>query len=375
MDSFLHGLYLDLERRCVVLEERLADPKLHPDVREHARDARANLAKVRRDIRANVDDPSFQDASLATTYAQIYRRLQEEVSLTQRLVVPAIERYSAADAKLTALVRRLGREVKWPYRTTPLVVSSSDGAYFTTLGLDIISVNAGDDDLLLAWPDIAHEMAHILYSRERPQLLGKFVASLERYSDAAKAQFPGLSREVGGELLAAYSRGWMEELVCDMVATYLLGPSFGGQQVRQAAGRSVSVYQHRSNHPSYDSQLRAITSVLDEMGHASDASEVTRLWSDMVAARQDVKSSLYDKTAPAPLLAELARNVIAGCKALGLTPFDSPAHGPRSVPGVLSAVWKRFVAQPGGYSAWEAANVPEFWRQLGLGGQDGQQVA
>lgn len=367
MASFLRGLMADLDRRCTVLEDRLQDSAVHPDVREHAREARDTLASVQRDIRAIVEDPAFDDPALQSTYSHLYRRLHEEVRLVRSLVVPALERYNEHDARLTALMRRLTREVNWPIPRSPLVVASSDVGYSTTLGLDIIFVDAADDDVELAWPDLCHEMGHVLINRFRGLLVGPWVDTLDAYLTKAEKANP-LLRETYGDLLEAYSRGWLDEFVCDMVATYLCGPAYGSQHLRLVASMRGDIYEHGEFHPADEARMRGIALMLDEMNHSPQASDVRRLWTDyMKPMGQFPSEACYGESAPDVILSALAKQVAEGCRQMGLVPFDSPTHGKDSVVGLLNQSWRKFLTDPVGYPAWEASRLKALWTQLGLG--------
>ena len=68
---------------------------------------------------------------------------------------------------------------------------------------------------------------------------------------------------------------------------------------------------------------------------------------------------------PQVMLESLAKNVIAGCRALGVRGFDQPAEGPAShVPALLAEAWDRFLADAPTYSDWERSQLETLWQEL-----------
>lgn len=67
MDQFLRGLLHDLERRCELLRDRLANSQVHPDAQNHAVSTYGALEQLRREAAQLLVDPDLGTPALLPT--------------------------------------------------------------------------------------------------------------------------------------------------------------------------------------------------------------------------------------------------------------------------------------------------------------------
>ena len=185
MQDFQRNLLEDLRDRVVALQARVADATADPDLTAHANDVQRALGRIDATARRMLADPSLGRPELDRQHRAVYQRLNENVFILESFMVPPIERFNQHDRRLTRLVRKLGEQINWPM-PTPLVVADSNSYYMTFPSFQLMKVPAGESQTMLAYPDLVHEMTHILMVKERGKLLGGsliklFAAFLSRH--------------------------------------------------------------------------------------------------------------------------------------------------------------------------------------------------
>ncbi len=275
---------------------------------------------------------------------------------------------------MTRLCQRLTAEAHWPL-PSPLVATSSSNYYWTVVAYGIVCVPAAESTTLLGLSDLCHELGHHLVLAHEAALYGDFLQRLQDYIVSEKARIITQQRppEYGPayDLLSImWSSKWVVEFVCDMVATYLAGPSFGYQHVRLCAGSLNDAYHPSlgeiAEHPADDARLRGVVAALQEMGLSDAADQVRDLWTRYISWSGEVKPQDYDLAYPQDLINVLAVNTIAGCRALGIQPYQQTSATPQSVVGFMADSWQMFIADPESFAQWEAAQLPTLWVTLGF---------
>ncbi len=108
-----------------------------------------------------------------------------------------------------------------------------------------------------------------------------------------------------------------------------------------------------------------MVAVLTHMGAADAGARITSLWNSYLDASRESRPQDYEVCYPQTLLDSLAKNVIAGCRSLGVRGFDQPVEGSAShVPALLAEAWDRFLADASTYSEWERAQIEDLRQEL-----------
>ena len=317
---------------------------------------------------AILSDPALTAGALAADFLRRYRRAAEQMFFVESLALPSVERFFPEDRFLTGLARAIVVEISWPL-PAPLVVAMSAQYYWTSSAFNIIGVPAGESRTLLGLPDLCHELGHQLDAHEDATLVGSFRADVTGYVDEEKkrataTQQPKSMLQDIEQVHANWLNTWIPEFVADMVATFIVGPAFGGQHVRLAAGRmSSDVYfpalGDQSTHPADEARLRAIVAVLEELGDIDSAQELKTMWAQYVTLSGEREPPDYSICYPQPLIIELARRVVAGCLSLKIRPFVS-AQNP-GIQQLLTGSWKKLSEKSDDYGAWEDTEIRRLW--------------
>jgi hypothetical protein len=407
VDEFLRGLLQDLAWRCEAMKERLASIPDDPDTADHALHTYTSLERVLRSASRLASSPDLSNQALLPIYVRQYRRLYEEVSLVEAYLLPFVERYNQQDRLLTGVCRLLAEQVGWPLEP-PLVGSFSADYYWTVAEFDVICVPAAEGTSLLGLSDLSHEMGHILMLHYAAQLVGDFMQEVAQYVQQAQTSVVNQQRSpeyvaLYDQLLVSWGDEWLQEFVCDMIATYLVGPAYAWQHVRLTAGNGSEVYHpalgETGGHPADEARLRGITAILENMGLTDKVQEVRALWDSYMMVNAQSQPADYDSCYPQYLIDSLANRVHAGCRSIGLVSFTERSSGTISgvtasggagsasspgstagglgasvvqpvkapdLPTLLNVAWDVFHATPSDYHTWEQAQLTALRQSIGL---------
>ena len=373
MQGFLRGLLIDLQRRATALEERVEaiDTEDKLELREHALLAYQYLELVRRSAAQLVRDPALGNPQLIKNQIQLYKRWSEIASLVEWYPIPFIERYSEADRSLTRLCHILAREVRWPL-SLPVVGSFSTQYFWTKPEFNIIAVPTGQGFDLLTFPDLCHEMGHILLLNYADEFAGDFLAELtvhfqEQRQRMDDEQRPPAYQELIEALSALWSDMWVWEFASDMIATYLVGPPYGWQHLRLCASLGGSAYfpslGEIAEHPADEARMQGIRSVLRLCDSKQGENDIARLWKQYLGFIGEGEPPDYSVCYPGHLIERLAANVIRGCEKLGLKRFDERTGDPIEIVSIIEEGWAQFLQRPDEYSAWERETLAILSRE------------
>ncbi len=374
MKAFLRGMLVDLERRSVVLRDRLVDVTDDPDLRYQCCLGYREAESLRREAAALLADPSLGEPALLANHLRAAQELEQRASLVESYLLPFVERYSEADRRLTRLCGRLATQVRWP-APPPLVLTFSSQYYWTVALFNVIAAPAAEGISLLRLPDLCHELGHILHMHHQAALVGDFILELADYIEqekrrAVRGQRPPQYLALYDPLFAQWRDAWLREFVADMVATYLVGPAFGWQHVRLCAGKGQEVYYpalgQEATHPADEARLRGVLAALAQVGW-EDGPNLQALWDSYLSAmRREARPADYDMCYPQALLESLARHVVEGCRTIGLRGLREATDPGLDIASLLHEAWERFIRDADSYPDWEQARLAELWAELGL---------
>lgn len=360
MHRSLRALGTDLVIRASIVLDSLP-PDLKGTAASRASDVRPRLQSLVGETRAfveqNLEDSAALRANLAT-----YSALSRELRVIELYEVPFLLRWSAADEQLTSFCWRFLDAIGWTYRK-PLVGSFSSDYYWVHPRQAVIAVPANEEARLLALGDLCHELGHIVFVKAESELRGDILREIQRW---LRAQAPAAAAVLAGRDVADFLndaflswRGWLQEFVCDAIATYLSGPAYGWQHVRLACldERFGFVFEPLvfEDHPADDARMRLIVATLRVLGEDGAAGELESQWQGL-STLSAPQHPAYDLVYPPQLIEHLARNVVGGSQSIGLRPYvDATDRCDLSV--IANEAWKMIRDHPAGYRDWEAATV------------------
>ncbi|MEO1263175.1 MAG: hypothetical protein AAFZ15_30475, partial [Bacteroidota bacterium] len=294
---------------------------------------------------------------------------EEYQNLEQYRYQPAV-RYNHADAKLNRLIHRIYYEIN-PLHSPPFItaISNSDQYYWAFPEYGIIAVPLGEEKSLINLPDLYHEISHFIYDNYSAifsEIINKLVSDyfneeIERVDEEGRD--PSYKQEFS-DMADKWKESWVEEFVCDMIATFLVGPAYGWTNFKISAYSSGydKIYIPSEEHPSDESRMKVIFYLLQEMNNVNGIEKLKSAWSNFKIAVENPKPLNYEKCFPPSLLKSIAKNILLQLNAMGLRSFQqqiSEFNNPVIL--YLNEAWNKLLSSPDEFSAWEANAISDIF--------------
>jgi hypothetical protein len=379
VNAFVLGLAGDLEQRTQRLLDLLTEHRPHPDIAEFSQSVLDRLRWTVEDLHALTSSDLISHRPLWPYALSQYQDLFQNVALVETFAIPILLRYDDRDHQCQQLVAVMASEMRYPPELTPVVTATSDQYYYWAQPeLRVIGVPVGDLGGILGWPDLVHELSHLLLEA-RPGFLKGFTPVVNQHFQKERdllADIGGFEQDNKWLAVAQIKWGekqegtWRVELAADLMATYFMGPSYGWQHIRLAMNHGSDPYHpipgYVEEHPADQARLDAVLEMLQLLNLKDDISKISNRWSEMLEIElQEQRPQGYDLYYPEKLLKKLARIVFAGCQAEGLVPFTEQQH--RTNPSLVALVnqaWQVFNQDPVTYPAWELRAIGRLKRSL-----------
>lgn len=351
-----------LDKEVRLFMEELDPLRRDPDLKMHANAMYTQMATVRREMNKLTTSSQFNEHSLDPQHSLMLADWGMRVFAAKAALGPTLSKFDIHDRRMTRVAAQLNKELNLPIPPA-LVTCDSQGGYMTYMSMLFILTNHQEDQLMSAYPDIVHEQGHIILAQNTRTLLGDFPRKLQEYfsQEGSRKDAAPLS-----DFVTTNWPNWIREFVCDMIATYTLGESFGYQHINLVSKMPARSYIHADSHPADDARLRAISIVLRKMGKTNEADELDKMWADRMGVTRERKGKDYDRSCPDAMLELLADRVIAGCRQMKIQGCDTPAQKG----GVVEAIqesWNVANTNPLGYDKWEEQTLERLWQLVGLG--------
>lgn len=341
-------------------DSRLAE--LCTRIKTHVGETKQGIA-VLSGLPAPADDAAWR--TRATWVGHASRRLDS----IERLALPVLERHSEADARSTRLLAELLDQVGWR-GSVPTVATLSQQYFMATPDLGIIFECAGEEERLLRIPDLAHEYGHCLCADHRADLHGDLASKLLDWVNQQGKSKP-LDADFYDSVYEDWHARWLEEFTCDIIGTYLTGPSYAHQHLTLGVASGPGAFEHAASHPADDARALVIERALRLLGLEADADEFAVAWGDLVQITEfdpdERQSDEYEGRYPVHFRDLVVDRVCKGLQTLGFRHFDPDAAPDRSyLPGLVANAWQRYLADPGAYGQWERQQVESLFKQWGV---------
>lgn len=380
MNAFVLGLASDLEQRTQRLLSLVTEHSSHPDIAEFRQSVLGRLQQARSSLHALLSSDLLVHRPLWPYALSDYQDLFRDVALIEAFAVPILLRYSDCDHRCHQLVTALASEIGYPAMLIPVVTATSDQYYWAQPELCVIGVPVGDLGGILGWPDLVHELSHLLLDA-CPGFLSQFTPTVTQHFQQERdllADIGGLEQDSKWLAIAQIKWGekqegtWRVELAADLITTYLVGPSYGWQHVRLAVNRGGDPYLpspgYVTDHPADQARLDTVLAMLELLNLREEATDIRSRWSEtLVIERHELRPQGYDLYYPQPLLTALAQVVFAGCQAEGLVSFAE--HQNENNPGVIQLIdqaWRTFNQESTAYAAWELEAIDRLKDRLSI---------
>jgi hypothetical protein len=305
-------------------------------------------------------DPDLANPHLEPNFFIVFKRLSELIVNIEDQSLLILKRCSPEDQFLSALLKQICEEVKYP--DPPPLCGALSFQYFQALiDMDIIVTPQTQAGEMLALPDLYHELAHFIVFRQRAileaRLLGvihkSFTGALRRGRQQGLPEAALKSIEDNYELWKGF---WHVEFACDMIAAFWCGPAYGWANLRLSATRG-DPYEDSATHPADDARRAGIACILRLVGDNKAADEIDRMWEDLKRLSPSAKPSGYTKRYPGRLLEEAGQCIYQLCVDLGFRRYSEQQRNGAMVGCAVTGAWAAFQRDAAAFPAHEASTL------------------
>jgi len=363
----LRALVTDLEIRARVAKEALEGV---PSVGVRSANAISSVSQIAAEAYNLLDEDL--DSSPEQFYPA-YQDLTRSLFEREACELPFLLHHDQAARRATKLCEVLLETVTWPY--DPLLLGTFSSQYYWTLSdWRVIALPCGEERRLLGIGDLCHELGHTVYARADQRLVGEFAVTLGVHlQEQIKLASPPPGRDPRDyltDVFYSWQDSWLQEFVCDAIATYLVGPAFPRQHARLRAMTQpmAPIYELKpgSSHPADDARMQVCLAHLSQFGFDDEVKQLRQIWDEIVHASGEERPDNYEVFYPTELLEQLAETVAEGCVTLDLRPYDPDADPATDLPRIANEAWLRLEGDPSGYGSWERETMSRLWGLWGV---------
>lgn len=370
MISFVKGIVYDLANKTDKLLTNLAAKKLQPELDTNFYDRTVELLEeLRRDVGTLIASGDLEIPALGSNNIIRYNTFHERLLTLEVFRYLIIMNFGPAEIYFKKKIQRIYDEIH-SLNTPPIIttISNSENYYWALPSYDIIAVPTGEEKSLLNLPDLYHEMGHLIFNQSAMYLKQDIEQRINAYYHDEIQRVVNEGRDPN--LISFYREkrnfwlgSWVMEFVCDLIATYLVGPAYAWTNLKLTTLSSAvdRIYQDSPSHPSDESRMRAIFYMLDKMGHQKELVDIEASWGAFLSATNNPQPSNYDYIFPQEVITQLADYVFNGCKAIDLQVYsDQVTEFGNPISKILNDAWDKSFSDPDGFVAWERDQIDQI---------------
>jgi hypothetical protein len=333
VEQVLRSLLADTRSRSLALARAVSERDVHDLVTPLAVKAVRTLLEVAKEAESILADPGLAEALLYPEFFQTQRRLAERQMYLEAELVPLVMTFDNRDARMTEAARRMTSAVG--YESDRLVIKAqANGAPYTVPAFRAIWVPPSDVDSAFGWPDILHELGHIVLA-EHPDVLDGFGSEVAKLLDQQVQDLRG--RQAPEETIErtrlAYAGWtiWAREFAADLLATWFLGPAYPWANLRLCARFHRDVYRPSledvragmHSHPADHARMLLCVEMCRRLSSNDEAGRALDAWNAYLSARQLTEPQGFASCYPIELQNLLLRLIEQAARSLGLVAFTS----------------------------------------------------
>lgn len=371
MIQFIKGLFYDLSAKVSKMEAALNGPNIHPEMDADflAKTVHA-LASVKMHILSIIASGELDLETLAPNNIFRYNTLSDHVIELEIFRYLIIVHYGEPEVYFKKKIHRIYDEINC-LQLPPLIttISNSENYYWALPAYVVIAVPKDEEQNLLNLPDLFHEMGHLIESQYGSYLRGDIEQRVRDYFndeiDRVDEQERGdVLKEFYGQKLAFWLEAWIMEFICDLIATYLVGPAYAWTNLKittVSSGQDEVFEIESASHPSDESRMRAIFCMLKKLGHTEELGKIEQSWEAFKSVTNNPVPQGYNATFPQHLIERLTENVLIACQNIDLRCYrDQLAEHEAPISKMLNEAWMELFERPETFQQWEANKIDEL---------------
>ena len=328
---FLH----DLDHRCnnLITDFRRDRSGEAPEIQAYVSRLLGLVERASDRVGTLLTDPDFQDESIAQHLFYNYKRLAEIVQLMEVGPAFVLDRFNDDDRAASHLIAQICEDIEFPH-SAPICSATSAEYYWTRVDVDLVYMPFTETRHVLTWPDLYHEIAHIVVARDPDSVLVPCEDTTIRYfrsqfQEAHAKNWPTASIELLTEAMDNWLDTWLLEFCCDMIAAYCAGPAYGWCNLRLCTNQgldAMSVYGGNPTHPADLARAQAVDVVLNKTGWGDASRAILGDLDVLIKVSPSEPLEGFELVYPMALIEDIANIVIDYCEQSPLRGFIEGAR-------------------------------------------------
>lgn len=307
-----------------------------------------------------------QAEPLLTAIFKSYRERRRYLEGIEENFIGHLARFNESDLFFSLLAASIWEEANLP-DIPPVAVTSTSGYFCTLASFGIIFSPPSIEHNLLIFPDLVHEFGHVLHETSNVKLLGtRFEAALEAHIQELENQKRRTSRPIDKKLIIdvagrwdpKWEPKWAEEVACDTLATFLLGPAYAWCNLHLCLQNS-NAHQFQGEHPADAARSKHVLRVLRRMGLAEVADEIEGIWTHYIEFSRQVPESHYIDYHPDDIFTAIMEDVEEAIADHAIGRIE-----PCPTLDMLNTAWDQFNKNRDKYPKWQRDTLAELNRAI-----------
>jgi hypothetical protein len=372
MNSFILGFFYELLHRISELDKSFFkhgfNEKIDFNYRKIGVEKLASLKIKVQTVINRKEDFLIEEFDFRDDLLNRYKTCNEEFFIIEQDYFFVLKYYGTTEVYFQKIVHRIYKETGQILK--PPVVTSffSLEKYFWAKPPYLLGIPANEEKNLLNLSDCYHEKGHfIAYEYEpsyfmftrktRAKINDYFISQIKAANSKDK---PERAKQLNGFYEKWIEKNWLEEFLCDMIATYFIGPAYAYTHIKIVLSSNDKEDDVEHNlfkinselHPADEARMRGVFAMLNEIGEAESITKINTYWIPLVEGKPQGK--YYEWAYPDILLEELAKEIFDACRNYNLnsyhtqcTKFDKP------ISKLLNEAWAYFLNSPEKYAVWQ----------------------
>jgi hypothetical protein len=383
MNSFILGFFYELLNRINQLDRLFYSTKFHKTINLNYRDEGVNMLadlklKVQK-ILNRKEEFLIEELGYQEDLLDKYKSFNDDFFIIERDYYFVLKYYGETEVIFQKIVKQIYTETgQW---LNPPTVTSffTPEKYYWARPPHLLGIPANEEQNLLNLPDVYHEKGHFIANEYEIKYHNFSINTRQKIKDYFEEKIDDAYEKDKNPRAKALedfynfwlNKNWLEEFLCDMIATYFVGPAYAFTHIKIVLNASErvglaeqtkvedtfvedTIYHTKSElHPADEARMRGIFAMLQEIGEGQSITKIKEYWSSLVKGKR--KGNYYDLAYPEEILESLAYEIKESCEkkhnynsyAMQCEKYENP------ISKILNEAWEVFLNDSSKYAEWQ----------------------
>lgn len=372
MNSFILGFFYELLHRISELDKSFFKHKFNENIdHNYKKIGIEKLASLKIKVQAVINQKEeflIEEFGYRNDFLNRYKKYNEEFFIIEQDYFIVLKYFGSTEVYFQKIVNRIYKETGQILK--PPVVTSffSLEKYFWAKPPLLLGIPANEEKNLLNLSDCYHEKGHFIAYEYEPlyfMFTRQTRAKIDSYfstqiKEANNKDKPERAKQLNDFKIKWLEKNWLEEFLCDMIATYFIGPAYAYTHIKIVLSSNENDDDLEQNlfkinselHPADEARMRGVCAMLNEIGEAASIFNINTYWLPLIEGKS--KGKYYDWAFPDIILQELAQEIYIACRNYNLNSYKVQCSKfEKPISKYLNEAWAYFLTNPERFATWQ----------------------